>query len=153
MQLLLKRLQIAETLNCLYDAPPPPLWPMLASNTFEFQLWITVNKKKNTSQQPCLMICKLLVFKRSFCINAWLIELCLVFEETDTDDTDDNPTDNQYSSISDLLLWAIFANRKELAEICWLRGTDHLSKYRVRIWVYIVNFYLLWMVHSSVYVK
>lgn len=79
------------------------------------------------------MICKLLVFKRSFCINAWLIELCLVFEETDTDDTDDNPTNNQYSSISDLLLWAIFANRKELAEICWLRGTDHLSKYRVRI--------------------
>lgn len=75
------------------------------------------------------MICKLLVFKRLFCINAWLIELCLVFEETDTD----HKQENTYSSISDLLLWAIFANRKELAEICWLRGTDHLSKYRVRI--------------------
>lgn len=43
-------------------------------------------------------------------------------------DTNDKPIINQYSSISDLLLWAIFANRKELAEICWLRGTDHLSK-------------------------
>lgn len=32
-------------------------------------------------------------------------------------------------SISDILLWAIFANRKELAEICWLRGDDQLSKY------------------------
>lgn len=31
--------------------------------------------------------------------------------------------------ISDILLWAIFANRKELAEICWLRGDDQLSKY------------------------
>ncbi|XP_056021813.1 uncharacterized protein LOC125651630 [Ostrea edulis] len=28
--------------------------------------------------------------------------------------------------ISDILLWAIFANRKELAEICWLRTDDHL---------------------------
>lgn len=46
------------------------------------------------------------------------------------DDGEFNNTDennrNKYSSISDLLLWAIFANRKELAEICWLRGTDHL---------------------------
>lgn len=32
-------------------------------------------------------------------------------------------------NISDILLWAIFANRKELAEICWLRGNDQLSKY------------------------
>lgn len=32
-------------------------------------------------------------------------------------------------NISDILLWAIFANRKELAEICWLRGDDQLSKY------------------------
>nr|XP_022311261.1 uncharacterized protein LOC111116555 [Crassostrea virginica] len=27
---------------------------------------------------------------------------------------------------SDILLWAIFANRKEIAEICWIRGEDHL---------------------------
>lgn len=30
------------------------------------------------------------------------------------------------STISDILLWAIFANRKELAEICWLRSENHL---------------------------
>lgn len=29
-------------------------------------------------------------------------------------------------NISDILLWAIFANRRELAEICWLKGNDHL---------------------------
>lgn len=29
-------------------------------------------------------------------------------------------------NVSDILLWALFANRKELAEICWLRGYDHL---------------------------
>ncbi|XP_056002346.1 transient receptor potential cation channel subfamily M member 2-like isoform X2 [Ostrea edulis] len=33
---------------------------------------------------------------------------------------------NQEGDISDLLLWAIFANRRELAEICWLRSEDHL---------------------------
>nr|XP_022311634.1 transient receptor potential cation channel subfamily M member 1-like [Crassostrea virginica] len=31
-----------------------------------------------------------------------------------------------YCDTSDILLWAIFANRKEIAEICWLRGKDHL---------------------------
>lgn len=36
---------------------------------------------------------------------------------------------SQNINISDILLWAIFANRKELAEICWLKGRDHLSKY------------------------
>nr|XP_034319204.1 uncharacterized protein LOC109618232 isoform X3 [Crassostrea gigas] len=30
------------------------------------------------------------------------------------------------STISDILLWAIFANRKDLAEICWLRSENHL---------------------------
>lgn len=29
-------------------------------------------------------------------------------------------------SIADVLLWSIFVNRKELAEICWLRGKDQL---------------------------
>lgn len=27
-------------------------------------------------------------------------------------------------SIVDVLLWFIFVNRKELVEICWLRGKD-----------------------------
>lgn len=31
-------------------------------------------------------------------------------------------------SITDVLLWSIFVNRKELAEICWLRGKDQLCK-------------------------
>nr|XP_022311230.1 transient receptor potential cation channel subfamily M member 2-like [Crassostrea virginica] len=30
------------------------------------------------------------------------------------------------SDTSDILLWSIFANRKEIAEICWLRGQDHI---------------------------
>nr|XP_034319464.1 transient receptor potential cation channel subfamily M member-like 2 [Crassostrea gigas] len=30
------------------------------------------------------------------------------------------------ADISDILLWAIFANRKDIAEICWLRGDNHL---------------------------
>ena len=30
--------------------------------------------------------------------------------------------------ISDILLWSIFANRKELAEICWLRSENQLRK-------------------------
>lgn len=37
--------------------------------------------------------------------------------------------ENDKSNIADILLWAIFANRKELAEICWLRGRNHLCKY------------------------
>lgn len=32
---------------------------------------------------------------------------------------------------SDILLWAIFANRKEIAEICWLRGTDHICRWMI----------------------
>lgn len=55
-------------------------------------------------------------------------------ENEESDNTKDNNTPNikqhiYYSSISDLLLWAIFANRKELAEICWLRGSDHLREF------------------------
>ncbi|XP_056002354.1 transient receptor potential cation channel subfamily M member 2-like isoform X2 [Ostrea edulis] len=36
----------------------------------------------------------------------------------------DNPQEE--AKISDLLLWAIFANRRELAEIFWLRSENHL---------------------------
>lgn len=32
-------------------------------------------------------------------------------------------------SIADVLLWSIFVNRQELAEICWLRGKDQLCKF------------------------
>lgn len=36
--------------------------------------------------------------------------------------------EDNYAKISDILLWAIFANRRDLAEICWLKGKDHLCK-------------------------
>ncbi|XP_056002348.1 uncharacterized protein LOC125661864 isoform X2 [Ostrea edulis] len=49
-------------------------------------------------------------------------------EETDkeNDDSKKNIIGKADVYISDLLLWAIFANRRELAEICWLRSEDHL---------------------------
>jgi hypothetical protein len=34
------------------------------------------------------------------------------------------------TDVSDILLWALFANRKDLAEICWLRSKDHLCEYQ-----------------------
>lgn len=39
------------------------------------------------------------------------------------DDIEDDDTDER---ISDLLLWTIFANRKKLAEIFWLKSKNHL---------------------------
>lgn len=41
--------------------------------------------------------------------------------------TKDSSTEDD--NISLILLWAIFANRKELAEIYWLRGKNHLCKF------------------------
>lgn len=41
---------------------------------------------------------------------------------------------------SDILLWAIFANRKEIAEICWLRGKDPLRKFKEFIPVFSLIF-------------
>lgn len=39
-----------------------------------------------------------------------------------------NFSEAEDSHISDILLWAIFANRKDIAEICWLRSENHLCK-------------------------
>lgn len=39
------------------------------------------------------------------------------------DDIEDDDTDER---IYDLLLWTIFANRKKLAEIFWLKSKNHL---------------------------
>nr|XP_034321515.1 transient receptor potential cation channel subfamily M member 2-like [Crassostrea gigas] len=56
----------------------------------------------------------------------------LRYKEYSTDEFSEkekSPTINvnlKDTTISDILLWAIFANRKELAEICWLRGDNHL---------------------------
>ncbi|XP_056002358.1 transient receptor potential cation channel subfamily M member 2-like [Ostrea edulis] len=38
----------------------------------------------------------------------------------------DKENRSKYEDIFHLLLWAIFANRKEIAEICWLRSENHL---------------------------
>lgn len=48
-------------------------------------------------------------------------------DKTNAEEDSDNE-DPIYLDISDILLWSIFANRRELAEICWLRGTDQLRK-------------------------
>lgn len=37
--------------------------------------------------------------------------------------------EKEYADISDVLLWSIFANRKELAEICWLRSENQLCTF------------------------
>ena len=41
---------------------------------------------------------------------------------------------------SDILLWALFANRKELAEIFWIKGEDHLCKFAFRIHKTYINY-------------
>lgn len=48
-------------------------------------------------------------------------------DKTNAEEDSENE-DPIYLNISDILLWSIFANRRELAEICWLRGTDQLRK-------------------------
>lgn len=40
-------------------------------------------------------------------------------------------TEDEDDIIADLLLWAIFVDRKEIAEICWLRGKDQLCRYNI----------------------
>lgn len=44
-----------------------------------------------------------------------------------------NTETEETCDISDILLWALFANRKELAEIFWIKGEDHLCKFAFRI--------------------
>lgn len=46
-------------------------------------------------------------------------------------------TSAEDDSIANVLLWAIFVNRKDVAEICWLRGKDHLCE---KLWY--VYYYL-----------
>ncbi|XP_062566533.1 transient receptor potential cation channel subfamily M member 2-like, partial [Saccostrea cucullata] len=47
-------------------------------------------------------------------------------KDDDKDDKDEEENDEKIVKVSDILLWAIFANRMEISEICWLRTTDHL---------------------------
>lgn len=63
------------------------------------------------------------------CLNE-----CLIFnpeysnEEQSQQKPNNGNDESKDSDISDILLWAIFANRKDIAEICWLRGDNHLRK-------------------------
>lgn len=50
------------------------------------------------------------------------------------------------ADISDILLWAIFANRKDIAEICWLRGDNHLCNFIFLI----CKFRYVWIIASGV---
>lgn len=68
-------------------------------------------------------------------------------ESIDTEFNNESKKHN-YSSISDLLLWAIFANRTELAEICWLRGTDHLCKFFLKVFRFVLIIGLCWYVRK-----
>ncbi|XP_056002332.1 uncharacterized protein LOC130049150 isoform X2 [Ostrea edulis] len=47
-------------------------------------------------------------------------------ENKQKNDSESNQQGVEDANIHDLLLWAVFANRRELAEICWLRSADHL---------------------------
>lgn len=47
--------------------------------------------------------------------------LLFLLEFDDVDKSEDD-------TISDLLLWALLEKREDLAELFWLRGTDHLRK-------------------------
>lgn len=63
----------------------------------------------------------------------WFNE-CLIFnpeyntQEQSQQKPNNGNDESKDADISDILLWAIFANRKDIAEICWLRGDNHLCK-------------------------
>lgn len=60
-------------------------------------------------------------------LNVFIV--VLFFVEYNTDKKEKSKTSNKSlkdTTISDILLWAVFANRKELAEVYWLRGENHL---------------------------
>lgn len=60
----------------------------------------------------------------------------LFFVEYNTDKKEKSKTSNKNlkdTTISDILLWAVFANRKELAEVYWLRGENHLRNFYIHL--------------------
>lgn len=58
----------------------------------------------------------------TFWILLWLLFLFPEYKST-------HSKEKEYADISDVLLWSIFANRKELAEICWLRSENQLCTF------------------------
>lgn len=57
-------------------------------------------------------------------------------EYTTNENTQTSDGNLKDTNMSDILLWAIFANRKELAEICWLRGENHLCNVFILVLTY-----------------
>lgn len=77
----------------------------------------------------------------SSCIYHFVfLNLCPEFTDFDSEE------ENSDIGIGDVLLWAIVFNRRELAEICWQRGKDHLCKQNEEIkinYYYYFNFLCL----------
>lgn len=88
-------------------------------------------------------VCKMIMreFKNNFPLSTILFEvfnqlkllllhtvLILISGKNKVGTSKNNDGISTYADVSDLLLWSVFANRRELAEICWLRGKDHLCK-------------------------
>lgn len=89
------------------------------------------------------LFCKMIMreFKNNFPLSTILFEvfnqlkllllhtvLILISGKNKVGTSKNNDGISTYADVSDLLLWSVFANRRELAEICWLRGKDHLCK-------------------------
>lgn len=77
------------------------------------------------------------IAKFTYHITLYLMCLneCLIFnpeynnEEQSQQKSNNGNDEFKDADISDILLWAIFANRKDIAEICWLRGDNHLRNF------------------------
>lgn len=77
------------------------------------------------------------LFEVAFFKSFFLVQcVILFFVEYNTIKKEKSKTNNKNlkdATISDILLWSIFANRKELAEIYWLRGENHLRNLKVHL--------------------
>ena len=61
-------------------------------------------------------------------ISIYIFDIFLGIKDKKEDNMNNEILDS--CETSDILLWAIFANRKEIAEICWIRGEDHLGMFQ-----------------------
>lgn len=89
-------------------------------------VYICVNDNSNAAEKhpDCKYGHKMTINFYKSVANAARLLCCEILRyQGKSDDIEDDDTDE---SISDLLLWTIFANRKELAEIFWLKSKNHL---------------------------
>ncbi|XP_078311840.1 transient receptor potential cation channel subfamily M member 2-like isoform X3 [Crassostrea virginica] len=86
-------------------------------------------QRKESSSDKYEDIIKNLKYDPNKSVAASAKRLCckiLQYKALNIEEQNTNEEAMNTSDTSDILLWAIFANRKEIAEICWLRGTDHI---------------------------